>query len=242
MRDVRANEGAERNGTIHAEDAGRRAPGESPAWRRKPRPREPSCVPSRFSAPAAIVGSQSNATQEFEIEREEDRNGNYWFTVTGTKPERWVVQTNFDNDEAVGYLADRLAKLGVEDALRKNGARPGDEVRIGRGARAVAFDWDPTIAAGAENLDGTQLGSRGVRTHLRDEVREREVELLEPFVRRGGNDVHRQIELFELRLDELGELLRLGHIEPTTRSPRSCRIWAWCRPATCAIRSPTCRA
>lgn len=99
--------------------------------------------------------------QEFEIEREEDRNGNYWFTVTGTKPERWVVQTNFDNDEAVGYLADRLAKLGVEDALRKNGARPGDEVRIGRGARAVAFDWDPTIVAGAENLDGTQLGSRG---------------------------------------------------------------------------------
>ncbi|RYQ01492.1 GTPase ObgE [Bifidobacterium pseudolongum] len=99
--------------------------------------------------------------QEFTIEREEDRNGDYWFTVTGTKPERWVVQTNFDNDEAVGYLADRLAKLGVEDALRKNGARPGDEVRIGRGARAVAFDWDPTIAAGAENLDGTQLGSRG---------------------------------------------------------------------------------
>lgn len=99
--------------------------------------------------------------QEFEIEREEDRNGNYWFTVTGMKPERWVVQTNFDNDEAVGYLADRLAKLGVEDALRKNGARPGDEVRIGRGTRAVAFDWDPTIAAGAENLDGTQLGSRG---------------------------------------------------------------------------------
>ena len=99
--------------------------------------------------------------QEFEIEREEDRNGNYWFTVTGTKPERWVVQTNFDNDEAVGYLADRLAKLGVEDALRKNGARPGDEVRIGRGTRAVAFDWDPTIDAGAENLDGTPLGSRG---------------------------------------------------------------------------------
>ena len=99
--------------------------------------------------------------QEFEIEREEDRNGNYWFTVTGTKPERWVVQTNFDNDEAVGYLADRLAKLGVEDALRTTGARPGDEVRIGRGARAVAFDWDPTIAAGAENLDGMQLGSRG---------------------------------------------------------------------------------
>ena len=32
------------------------------------------------------------------------------------------MQTNFDNDEAVGYLADRLAKLGVEDELRHKGA------------------------------------------------------------------------------------------------------------------------
>ena len=41
------------------------------------------------------------------------------------RPERWVRQTNFDNDEAVGYLADRLARLGVEDALAKAGAEPG---------------------------------------------------------------------------------------------------------------------
>ena len=47
--------------------------------------------------------------REFEIEREDDGHGNFWFTVTGVKPERWVRQTNFDNDEAVGYLADRLA-------------------------------------------------------------------------------------------------------------------------------------
>ena len=80
--------------------------------------------------------------------------------MTGVKPERWVVQTNFDNDEAVGYLADRLAKLGVEDELRRLGAKPGDEVRIGKGQRAVSFDWDPTIAAGAEMLDGAQLGAR----------------------------------------------------------------------------------
>ncbi|MFU0468547.1 GTPase ObgE [Gardnerella vaginalis] len=98
---------------------------------------------------------------DFTIEREEDRNGDFWFTVTGAKPERWVVQTNFDNDEAVGYLADRLAKLGVEDELRKKGARPGDEIRIGRGNRMVCFDWDPSIAAGAEGLDGANLGARG---------------------------------------------------------------------------------
>lgn len=80
-------------------------------------------------------------------------DGGFWYEVTGVKPERWVVQTNFDNDEAVGYLADRLAKLGVEDELRRLGAKPGDEVRIGKGQRAVSFDWDPTIAAGAEMLD-----------------------------------------------------------------------------------------
>ncbi|KAB5607069.1 GTPase ObgE [Bifidobacterium jacchi] len=97
---------------------------------------------------------------EFTVERIEEPDG-VCYQVTGTKPERWVMQTNFDNDEAVGYLADRLAKLGVEDELRRQGAHPGDEVRIGRGDRAVAFDWDPTIAAGAEMLDGTQLGARG---------------------------------------------------------------------------------
>ena len=41
----------------------------------------------------------------------------------GEKPERWVRQTDFTNDEAVGYLADRLARLGVEEALAKAGAQ-----------------------------------------------------------------------------------------------------------------------
>lgn len=97
---------------------------------------------------------------DYEISREEDGD-EFWFTVLGAKPERWVRQTNFDNDEAVGYLADRLAKLGVEDALRKKGAHPGDTIRIGKGGNAIEFEWDPTIAAGAEMLDGAQLGARG---------------------------------------------------------------------------------
>ena len=42
--------------------------------------------------------------------------------VTGEKVERWVRQTDFENDEAVGYLSDRLNKAGVEDMLRKAGA------------------------------------------------------------------------------------------------------------------------
>ncbi len=50
------------------------------------------------------------------------------FVVRGAAPERWVRQTNFDNDEAVGYLADRLARLGVEVGAgqgRRRGGRAG---------------------------------------------------------------------------------------------------------------------
>lgn len=66
------------------------------------------------------------------------------FVVRGIRPERWVRQTNFSNDEAVGYLADRLARLGVEEALAKAGARPGSPVTIGD----VGFDWEPSTPAG----------------------------------------------------------------------------------------------
>lgn len=78
----------------------------------------------------------------------------YWFEVRGTKPERWVRQTDFNNDEAVGFLADRLAKLGVEDGLFKAGAVAGDEVRIGDPNNAVVFDWEPTLQTGPELLGG----------------------------------------------------------------------------------------
>ncbi len=86
------------------------------------------------------------------------------FVVTGVKPQRWVRQTDFANDEAVGYLADRLARLGVEDALFEAGARAGDEVVIGAGDDAVVFDWEPTVSAGAELLHGP----RGTDLRLRD--------------------------------------------------------------------------
>ena len=98
---------------------------------------------------------------DFNITRHEDADGYFCFTVTAEKPERWVLQTNFDNEEAVGYLADRLAKFGVEDALKAQGARIGDEVYIGTGDNAVGFDWDPTIAAGAEMLDSSPQSQRG---------------------------------------------------------------------------------
>jgi GTP-binding protein len=67
------------------------------------------------------------------------------------------------NDEAVGYLADRLARLGVEDALREAGAQPGDTVVVGDGDDAVVFDWEPSLTAGAERLAGRAAATRGSR-------------------------------------------------------------------------------
>lgn len=103
----------------------------------------------------------------FKIEVDEDK-----FVVIGNQPERWVRQTDFSNDEAVGYLADRLARLGVEDALLKAGAQAGDTIVIGRSDRAVVFDFDPAVKAGAELM----MGRRG--TDLR----------FEPSARRKGKD------------------------------------------------------
>ena len=78
------------------------------------------------------------------------------FSVHGEKPLRFVRQTDFNNPEAVGYLADRLAALGVEKELFKKGAKAKDEVRIGYGDDAVIFDWEPSIEAGAELLAGAR--------------------------------------------------------------------------------------
>jgi GTP-binding protein len=78
------------------------------------------------------------------------------FLVRGEKPLRWVRQTDFTNDEAVGYLADRLARLGVEEALAEAGAEPGAEVMIGELDDAVVFDWEPAapMASGASGQGG----------------------------------------------------------------------------------------
>jgi GTP-binding protein len=83
------------------------------------------------------------------------------FVVRGAKPERWVVQTDFGNEEAVGYLADRLARLGVEKALAEAGAHPGDAVTIGD----VVFDWQPTV------LEQFASGMRGQDARLQSDGR-----------------------------------------------------------------------
>ena len=53
----------------------------------------------------------------------------------------------------MGYLGDRLFKLGVEEALFKAGATAGSTVVIGPG-QGVLFDWEPSIASAGELIGG----------------------------------------------------------------------------------------
>ena len=102
---------------------------------------QPIIEPTRIVLRPAAVNESG-----FTVEPDPEEEGG--FIVRGERPERWIRQTNFDNDEAVGYLADRLARLGVEDALVKKGAQPGASVTIG----PVTFDWEPSTPAGMEVL------------------------------------------------------------------------------------------
>ncbi len=95
--------------------------------------------------------AEAGVGREFTITRINEQ-----WVVRGEKPKRWVRQTEFSNDEAVGFLADRLNRLGVEDELLKLGAKAGDDVVIGDADNAVVFDFDPQVTAGAE-----VLGRRG---------------------------------------------------------------------------------
>jgi GTP-binding protein len=132
-------------------------------------------------APATIV-MRPRAVDEagFVIKVEGGTHGNV-YRIIGAKPERWVQQTDFTNDEAVGFLADRLAKLGVEDQLFKAGAVSGSAVVIGRG-NGVVFDWEPTLTSTAELVTsprGSDPRLEGQRRRTSNQRREEYFELMD---------------------------------------------------------------
>jgi GTP-binding protein len=104
-----------------------------------------------------VIRPQAVAGPDFSVVATGDNS----FRIIGDKPRRWIIQTDFSNDEAVGYLADRLAKLGIEQALANAGATPGAEVLIGEEDDSVVFDWDPDVPA-----EGATLGPRGSDARL----------------------------------------------------------------------------
>jgi GTP-binding protein len=112
--------------------------------------------------PRIVIRPRAVDAIDFVVKVEGGSFGNV-YRVVGAKPERWVAQTDFTNDEAVGFLADRLAKLGVETELFKSGAVPGSTVMIGAGG-GVVFDWEPTVSSAAELV----ASPRGTDTRLEE--------------------------------------------------------------------------
>jgi GTPase len=111
----------------------------------------PPMEPARITVTPKAVDDSG-----FTVERDTEYTDG--FVVRGVRPERWVRQTDFTNDEAVGFLADRLNRLGVEEELAKAGAVEGDAVTIG----GVTFDWVPTLPAGTLTVEESAgLGGRG---------------------------------------------------------------------------------
>ncbi|MFT4124396.1 MAG: GTPase ObgE [Microbacteriaceae bacterium] len=132
----------------------------------------------RRAAPAPerlVLRPRAVDGRDFDIRVEGGSHGSV-YRVLGAKPERWVLQTDFANEEAVGYLADRLARLGVEEELFRLGATPGATVEIG----SHVFDWEPTIASAAELVTGPRgtdarlaEGERRTSRERRESYRER---------------------------------------------------------------------
>jgi GTP-binding protein len=85
--------------------------------------------------PAGVVVHRLDTMADtFLVEREDGG-----FRVRGRRIERLAAQTNFDNDESAERFQRDLARLGVEDELRRAGVRPGDTVRIG----PTELEWEP---------------------------------------------------------------------------------------------------
>jgi GTP-binding protein len=99
-------------------------------------------------APRVVLTPRAVDDAGFSVEVEPTEDGKIRYRVRGERPQRWVAQTDFSNDEAVGYLADRLARLGVEARLLEVGAVAGAEVLIGPPDDEVVFDWEPSVQAG----------------------------------------------------------------------------------------------
>ncbi|AJM77627.1 GTPase ObgE [Rathayibacter toxicus] len=132
--------------------------------------------------------------KEYEIRVEGGSSGNF-YRVLGAKPERWVAQTDFTNDEAIGFLADRLAKLGVEKGLFSAGAVAGSTVIIGP-RDGVVFDWEPTLTSTAELI----VAPRGTDVRLEENRRKTRHERRDEYFERMDAKAEARAELERERL------------------------------------------
>ncbi len=72
------------------------------------------------------------------------------FHLKGRSVERWVMETDLDDDRQVARLQERLRKEGITQHLTKLGARRGDEIEI----HGRVFEWIPDEEAGVAAATG----------------------------------------------------------------------------------------
>jgi GTP-binding protein len=115
--------------------------------------------------------SQKPQDSKWEV-RVESINDEEVYRIIGAKPERWVAQTDFSNSDAVSYLSERLAKLGMDDELYKRGAKRGATVVIGT-ENGVVFDWDPLVTSMDEAMEDERRTNQQRRQEYYDMMDQR---------------------------------------------------------------------
>ena len=144
--------------------------------------------------PERVIIRPRGSKKQFTIRVEGGTYGDV-YRILGEKPVRWVQQTDFQNEEAVGYLADRLEKIGVEDELFRLGAVQGSTVVIGEG-ESIVFDWEPTMTSAAELM----AAPRGTDPRLAPNARRTTTERREQYYERMDAKAVARAEVEEQRL------------------------------------------
>jgi GTP-binding protein len=99
----------------------------------------------RLAELVALARAEQPDAGTFVIHRPEpggvavDRDVDGAFIVRGRPAERAVALSDLTNVQALNYAQQRLRSLGVDRALSRAGARPGDVVRVGK----FEFEYEP---------------------------------------------------------------------------------------------------
>ena len=75
---------------------------------------------------AAVLRPAEGRLDSFTVEAVDD-----YFVVHGVQMERLFAKADLDNEDAVAYLQQVIERAGLNDALRRAGAVPGDTVVVG---------------------------------------------------------------------------------------------------------------
>ena len=93
---------------------------------RRARAAEEATAAVAEAAAPPVLRPADGRLETFTVAREEEL-----FVVRGVQIERLFAKADLDNEDAVRYLQQVIERAGLNDALRRAGARPGDTVVVG---------------------------------------------------------------------------------------------------------------